>query len=40
MPRPKGATTHVVDGGELPQMVNDYAYEDDGDEESGPKRDQ
>jgi S-DNA-T family DNA segregation ATPase FtsK/SpoIIIE len=40
MPRPKGATSHVVDGGELPQMVNDYAYEDDGDEESGPKRDQ
>ena len=40
MPKPKGATSHVVDGGELPQMVNDYAYEDDGDEESGPKRDQ
>ena len=40
MPRPKGATSHVVDGGELPEMVNDYAYEDDGAEESGPKRDQ
>jgi S-DNA-T family DNA segregation ATPase FtsK/SpoIIIE len=39
MPRPKGATTHVVDGGDLPEMVNDYAYEDDGDGESGPKRD-
>jgi len=39
IPRPKGATSHVVDGGQLPDMVNDYAYEDDGDEESGPKRD-
>lgn len=40
LPRPKGSTSHVVDGGELPEMVNDYAYEDDGDGESGPKRDQ
>ena len=40
MPRPKGATSHVVDGGELPEMVNDYAYEDDIDGGSGPKRDQ
>jgi S-DNA-T family DNA segregation ATPase FtsK/SpoIIIE len=39
MPRPKGAMSHVVDGGELPEMVNDYAYEGDGDEESGPRRD-
>jgi hypothetical protein len=40
MPRPRGATSHVVDGGDLPEMVNDYAGEDDGDEESGPRRDQ
>jgi S-DNA-T family DNA segregation ATPase FtsK/SpoIIIE len=40
MPAPKGATSHVVDGGDLPEMVNDYAYDNDGDEESGPKRDQ
>lgn len=40
MPRPKGATTHVVDGGDLPDMVNDYAYDDDTESESGPRRDQ
>jgi hypothetical protein len=39
-PLPKGAGDHVVDGGELPEMVNDYANEDVDDEEPGPKRDQ
>lgn len=38
LPRPKGATAHVVDGGELPLMVNDYAKENEDDVESGPKR--
>lgn len=38
IPRPKGASQHVVDGGQLPQMVSDYAGDDEWDEESSPHR--
>lgn len=38
LPRPKGATSHVVDGGQLPQMVTDYAGDDEWDEESPKHR--
>ena len=38
IPRPKGATQHVVDAGQLPQMVSDYAGDDEWDEESSPHR--
>ena len=40
MPTPKGATSHVSDEGELPQMFSDYAESGDSVEESGPKREQ
>jgi S-DNA-T family DNA segregation ATPase FtsK/SpoIIIE len=38
MPRPKGARAHVVDGGDLPEMVSDYAGDDEWDGESRPHR--
>jgi hypothetical protein len=38
MPLPKGAGQHVIDGGDLPLMVSDYADGDEHDEKSGPQR--
>jgi hypothetical protein len=38
LPAPKGARQHVVDGGDLPLMVTDYADEDESDRDAGPKR--